>query len=137
MRTSTLFVAAVILACAFVIIGCGRSDRESTVSGQAGAKLTIIAPAPVTITRGGTAEVKMVITRDGIKDPVSISFQELPTGVTVAAADTKIVGLEGTYTLKAADDAQLVANHHAHVKATGTGNISATVDLVITVVEKQ
>ena len=122
---------------ALVIAGCGRGDRESTVTGQAGAKLTIVQPAPVMLTRGGSAQVKIVIVRGEIKDPVAIGFDVLPNGVSVVAPDTKIVGIEGTYTLKAEDDAQLVANHHAHVTAKGPGNISATVDLVMTVQEKQ
>ena len=137
MRVTKIVLAVVGVACAFTMIGCGQSGQESTVTGQGGGQLTIHQPAPVTLTRGATAQVKITIDRNSIKDPVSIAFQDLPVGVSVAPADMKIVGDEGAYTLVAADGAQLVANHHARVTVGGPKGITASVDLVITVQEKQ
>lgn len=129
-------VAILAMVFGFMATGC-EQKQESTVSGQAGKKLTIHQPDAVTIVRGGTAKVKVVVDRQNLEGPVEIAFVNLPVGVTVAAADMKIVGAEGTYDLMATNAAQLVANHRAKVTAIGAGDISASVDLVITVEEKK
>jgi hypothetical protein len=129
-------VAVLTVAFGFMATGCERR-QESTVSGQAGKQLTIHQPGAVTIVRGGTAKVKVVVNRQKLEGPVAITFVDLPVGVTVAAADMKIVGDEGTYDLMATDAAQLVGNHRAKVTAMGAEGISASVDLVITVEEKK
>jgi len=130
----TMFVAIVVAACAITVIGC---KEKSTVTGEGGGQLTIHQPDAVKITRGGSAQVKIAIDRKGIEGPVSITFKDLPVGVTVAVADMKITGNEGTYTLMATDTAQLVANNNALVMATSAKNNSAEVKMIITVEEKK
>jgi hypothetical protein len=65
---------------------------------------------------------------------VTIRFTNLPKGVTVVDSDSKIVGDQGSYTLKAGDSADLVANHAATVTASADpGNISVSQSVVINV----
>jgi hypothetical protein len=128
-------VTVVLAACALVAVGCGE---KSTVTGEAGKALTIHQPAAVTITRGESAKVTIAIDRNGVEGPVSITFTDLPVGVTVEASDMKIIGNnEGVYTLMATKDAQMVANNESHVTATGGKNMSATVKMMVTVEEKK
>lgn len=143
MRGFAVVSVAFVLAVAFSLSGCKREPgSESTVSGQGGAKLTINQPDAVTLMRGGAAKVHVVIERRNVDGPVAIAFQNLPTGVTVVPGDMKIVGTEGDYTLQAAADAQLVAGDRVLLTAsapsvTSTIVTSATVELVVTVKEKQ
>ncbi len=129
MRTLTILAVAAIVALA---AGC----KSSTVENKRGGKLTLIKPGDVTIAQGETAEVKITIKRDNLEGPVSISFEKLPAGVTVADGDKKIVGEEGTYSLKAGESADLVSGHQAQVTAKGPGGIAVTEFLKIAVKAK-
>ena len=138
MRGFAVVSIVFVLAVAFSLSGCKReTGSESTVSGQGGAQLTIHQPDAVTLMRGGAAKVHVIIDRRNVTDPVAITFQNLPTGVTVVPADAKIVDTEGDYTLQAAADAQLVAGDHVLLTASAPSGASATVDLIVTVKEKQ
>ncbi len=50
---------------------------------------------------------------------MTVRFANLPKGVDVVESDSKIVGDEGSYTLRASDEADLVENSSAQVSATG------------------
>jgi hypothetical protein len=75
----------------------------------------------LTIREGSTADVKVSVTREPSSwdDDVNIVFKNLPKGVT-APADAKIskASKDGTFTLKAAGDAETVQNHGVMIEAT-------------------
>ena len=131
MRAIVILTVASMLPLA---MGC---KSESTVVAKTGGKLTLEKPVDVTITRGGQAEVKITIKRENLEGPVSVQFAALPSGVTVADGDKKIVGNEGTYNLKAADTADLGGGHQGQVTAKGPEGVSATETFKIAVKAKE
>ncbi len=116
-----------------VATGC---PKKTTAENTAGQKLTVSEPSNVDIKRGGTAEVKVSITRTNYNEVVKVSIDNLPTGVSVESKDLTIAKDQssGTFTLKAKDDAELVTKE-ATVSVTG-GDLKATSNFKVTVKEK-
>lgn len=132
MRNQMLLVATI---AAFVLAGCSES---TSVVGEGSKKLTLIKPAAVTVHRGGMAKADIQIKRTDLAGEVTIRFTNLPKGVDVVEADSKIVGDKGSYTLRAGDAADLVENHSATVTATaGPGSISVSEPININVRAKE
>jgi hypothetical protein len=114
-------------------LAAGCSD-SATVQGEGASKLTLLEPGAVSLERGGMAKADVRIKRENLTGDVTIRFTNLPKGVTVVDSDSKIVGDQGSYTLKAGDSADLVANHAATVTASADpGNISVSQSVVINV----
>jgi hypothetical protein len=70
-------------------------------------KLTLTAPANVSVKQGETASINVDITRDKFNDPVELKFAGLPEGVSIMESD-RTVSKDATsakLTLKAAADA--------------------------------
>ena len=132
--TMILALLTVALMALLVAMGC---ESESEVRSPAGAKLTLEKPNDVTIERGGTADVDVRIGRENLAGEISVKFGDLPAGVTVVDADKKIVGNEGTYMLRAAADAALVANQQAKVTVTGPSGMGMAETFMITVKERE
>lgn len=130
MKTTTLFLAAV---AAF----CGACGKSATVQGEGGAKLALSKPAAVTLIRGGSAKSDIHIKRTDLPGAVSVVFDKLPRGVSVTDPSNQILGADGTYTLEAAKDADLVENFEAQVTATGPGGLAVTEPMKITVKEQK
>jgi hypothetical protein len=118
---------------ALAFVGC---RKEATVEGKTHEKLTLSVPADVTIKRGGTEKIDLDITRKDLAGDVAIAFSKLPAGVDVIDASNRIVGDEGTYTLRASPTADLVENSVAQVTATGAGGIAVTQSFNVTVKDK-
>ncbi|MCE9638121.1 MAG: hypothetical protein K8T90_20660 [Planctomycetes bacterium] len=133
---NNLIVAAFALTfAASALAGCSKS---STVQSASNGKLTLVKPAAVTIYRGGMTKAAVKIQRADLLGDVSIAFTDLPKGVDVVDSGSKIVGDEGSYTLRAGDDAALVENYSATVTATtGTGGIAVSEPITISVKVKQ
>jgi hypothetical protein len=128
------YIAMAVLSLVLMfIVGC---DRKATVEGQQGKKLTLTKPSSVSIKQGEVADVKISIGRGTIKEPIVVTFEQLPQGVTVVDADKKIVGEEGTYVLKADNSAVLVSDHKAQVTAKGPDGLAVSQPLEINVKEK-
>jgi hypothetical protein len=110
-----------ILIAAMAILG-GAGCEKSTVSAN-GKKLTVVKPADQTIKRGETNEVKIVIKRDDFRDPVSVRFEGLPTGVKVQDESRQIAAEENsaTFTLRAEPDAALTKDQMVYVTVSGPG----------------
>jgi hypothetical protein len=127
---STGFLAGFLL----VLAGCQQSSTQT----DSGKKLTVEKPSNVTIHRGGTQTVKVNIKRNNYTDPVKVSFDDLPEGVKVDSTDMTIAKdkNEGSFTLKAADDAKLVTDKEVKVIAKGDGNLSIDQTFKLTVKEK-
>ena len=119
---------------ALVLAGCGGS---ASVEGEKTSKLTLVKPSSVTVVRGGMAKADIKITRTSLPGDVTIRFTNLPKGVDIVETDSKIVGDQGTYTLRAGDGADLVENYSTSVTASaGPGNISVSESININVKEK-
>lgn len=127
-------ITMLVVAVAALATGCGKS---STVGGESGKKLTLTKPGSATISRGSMTKVVINIKRQDLKGDVTISFDKLPKGVVVADTDLKLIGDEGTFTLKASDTADLVENSVVEVKAEGPEGIAVTETFTITVSEKK
>ena len=120
-----------LLCAAALVAGCA----SSTSKGTGGRELTIVRPASQTLHRGQTNRVAIVVRRENIPSNVTIQFDQLPKGVSVVEADRKVqpgeLGVD--YTLVAANDADLVANHQARVTAKAPDGLSASETLTLTV----
>jgi hypothetical protein len=106
--------------------------------GAAGKKLTIVKPADQTIKRGETNEVKITIKRDAFRDPVTVRFEGLPTGVRVQDESHQIAAEEnsGTFTLKAEPDASLAKDQMVYVTVSGPDGLKTEESFKLTVKEK-
>jgi hypothetical protein len=132
MKNQTLFVAAI---AAIALAGCAKS---ASVEGQSGGKLTLDKPSAMTLHRGGMAKADIKIGRKDLAGDVTVRFTNLPKGVDVVDADSKIVGDRASYTLRAGDSADLVENFAADVTASaGPGNISVSEPMNISVKAKE
>jgi hypothetical protein len=124
--SSTLILAAA----AFGICGCS-SDESAT-----GKKLSLVQLTSQTLRRGETNKIAIVVTRSGFDDEVVIEFVDLPAGVKVIEEGRIPKGDNlRNFTLHADNDAALVANHHAKVKAKGPEGLETSQTFEITVKE--
>ena len=131
MKKTNYFALAI---ASLALAGCAK---DATVEGKTHEKLTLKDPSDVTIERGGTAKIDIDITRKDLQGDVAISFSKLPAGVDVVDVSNKIVGEEGTYTLRASPTADLVEKSVATVTATGPGGIAVTQSFDVTVKDKK
>lgn len=122
MRTFVTFTACALAL--IVVAGC----KQTSVEGPGGKKLTLMKPADQTLTKGTPNQVMITINRDNFRDEVSVSFDNLPQGVTVQDKDKKIANGDSTasFTLLADANAALVQNHEVRVTVTGPDNMKAT-----------
>jgi len=126
------------LAMSIVILGLAAPGCEkTTVKGPEGKKLTLVKPMDTTIERGETRKVSISIARENYSGPVTVKFEGLPAGVTVADGGRQIEGNERTFALVASNNADLVSNHAAEVTISGPDGISATEVFHVTVREKK
>lgn len=128
MRTIALSMTVALL----VAVGC----EGTTVTNQGGdKKLTLMPPSNQTLYQGGTDPIKISIRRDKFTDAVTVTFDQLPSGVDVAENNLKIPsdGSAANFTLRAAADAKLVENHPARVTVTGPDGMTASENFKLSV----
>lgn len=110
--------AALLAACAVLALVSGCNTGKGT--DKAGTKtLKVTTASSQSITQGKTDDVDVSVSRSsGFDEPVTVTFENLPTGVTVQNSDKVISKAESkaTYTLKAADDAKPVTDHEVKVQ---------------------
>ena len=129
-------VAVTALVLAGLLAGCGK-DASTKVEGRTGATLTLKEPGSVSVRRGDFAKVKISIGREGFAAPVRIRFADLPDGVEIVESDTRIVGDDGEFTVRAGRNATLVENQVAQVTAEGPGDTAVTQNFKVTVKEAE
>jgi hypothetical protein len=128
-------IPAVATFAVLVVAGCAKS---ASVEGEAASKLTLVKPGAVTLLRGGMSKADIRIARVALAGEVTIRFTHLPKGVNVVDEGSRIVGDQGSYTLKADADADLVENHAADVTASaGPGAIAVSQPISINVKERE
>ena len=127
---------ALVLTAAVFVGACAKSET-ATIPGEPDRKLTLTQPGKVTLERGGMAKTDIKIKRQALPGDVTVRFNKLPNGVEVVDAGQKIPGDGAAFTLKAGEQADLVANYVASVTAEGPGGIAVTEPFEITVIEKK
>jgi hypothetical protein len=127
---------ALVLAGMGLLAGCGK-EASTQVEGRTGAKLSLKEPGNVSVRRGDFAKVKIAIGREGFAAPVRIRFEGLPEGVEIVETDTRIVGDDGEFTVRAGRNATLVENQVAQVTAEGPGDTAVTQNFKVTVKEAE
>jgi hypothetical protein len=105
-----------------LVVGC----EKSTVEGPGARKITLVKPADQSVQRGSTEKVAIVVARSNFDGPVTIAFDNLPKGVSVADDGGKLEGNERTFVLTASADADLVDRHAVSVTARGPDGMSVT-----------
>lgn len=125
-----------VLAVAALAAGCGKG-ATTTIPAQPEKKLTLEPVSKLVVEQGGMAKADVRLTRQACPGDVSVRFDKLPRGVEVLDSDQKIPGDAAAFTLKAADGADLVANHVAQITASGPGGIAVSEPIEITVTEKK
>lgn len=121
---------------AVLVAGLGACEK-STVSAK-GKKLTLSKPADQTIRRGETNEVKISISRDGFRDPVTIKFEDLPAGVHLQDQTRQILSDDSstTFTLRADPDTALTQDHVVRVTASAPDGLSTSEAFKLSVKDK-
>ena len=126
-----------------LVVGC----QETTTTGPATKttssgkplvkKLTVMEAKSQTIKQGDTDKVTIMINRDNFDDPVTISLNDLPAGVTVIGHEMTIPAGSSSLTveLKANPDAA-VGDHMVQVAAKAPGLDENVQSFKLTVKEK-
>jgi hypothetical protein len=153
MRIMTIGIAIVAL---MLVSGCndtGQSGEKSSTAQTKEKSLTFVAPAAVSLARGGTADLTIKLERKNFTDEVTVKFDNLPKGVHVVGAAglnvnagpvhidlgheaPPIAGDGAVYTLKADADAPLVRDSEMQLIARGPDGKNVTTSLKVTVIEK-
>jgi len=126
-------VLAPLVLAALVFTGC--NTQSSTSKGKDGQELKLSTPKSVKVAQDGTAEFKVSITRTKFDEPVDITFDKLPTGVTVEPGATSKIDkgvTDRTYTLKATDKAEKAKATFKVSAKHGSMEDSHNVDIEIT-----
>lgn len=130
-------VTAVVAACAVLALVSGCNTGKGT--DKAGTKtLKVTVASSQSMTQGKTDDVDVSVTRSsGFDEPVTVTFENLPAGITVQNSDKVIAKGESkaTYTLKAADDAKAENDHEVKVKAK-SADVTADTSFKLTVKAK-
>ena len=120
MKTLSKVAVLMFLACG---VGCERSTAEA----PGGKRLTLFQPARQALKQGETNDIAVMIHRENFEGDVRVAFDNLPRGVTVLALRPISAGKDReVYTLHAAPDAGLVANHMARVTVEGPDGLKAS-----------
>ena len=104
MKRAVMSLAAFVAVGLFAVTGCQKTTSE----GPGGKTLSVDKPSDVTIKAGDKKDVKISIKRNGFKEPVSVTFEDLPKGVTLVDEGKKIGADEtsGTFRFNADPDAK-------------------------------
>jgi len=123
----------VLLALVLGFMGC----QQSATTEANNKKLTLEKPSDVTLKPGDTSQETVSIKRSGFRDPVTVTFENLPAGVTVQDMDQKIAAEASSakFTLKAASDAKPTANQEARV-IVKSGELKASEPFKVTIKDK-
>lgn len=139
MRFRWLPALAMIAAAALFTGASSGCKKQNTVEDTAGNKLTLSVPRSVSLAPGDQEKVKIAVERsEGWNEPVKVTVENLPAGVTVVDKDVQIDrgDHDVEITLQADAKANAVKNHAVSVKA-GAGTISTTEKIEVTIEEKE
>jgi hypothetical protein len=138
MRTLSAFVAVAL----FALVGCsgdkGKTGETGKVKGEGGKELTVTPPDNTTIKQGDPKQVTVKIKRTKFEDPVMVTLDDLPKGVSAEEKEGKIEKdkTEFTFTLKADKEAKPEKGQVVKVTAKGPG-MEQTVTFKLDIEEKK
>lgn len=128
MRQRLEFAAALSLLVG-VVTGC-----EKTTAGAAdGRQLSVMKPSNVTLKRGESGEVIVNIERKNFRDPVMVSFSQLPTGVEVNDKDKQIPAeaTSASFTLKAGAQVVPVTDHRVEIGSCDVALLAKVISIIM------
>lgn len=98
---SFIVVAAVVVGLA----GC--TGETGTVKGKDKKEFSLTTPTDTTIKQGETKEITVSVNRKNFDEDIDLTFDDLPSGVTIKEGDKKVAkaNSKATFNLVAADDA--------------------------------
>ena len=114
-------------------IGCGGGDDGG--NGPTGSISVTASPTSLTLDPGATGTVTVTLVRGGgFADPVNVTIEGLPTGITATAVPAQLTG-QTTQVVVTVNVASTVAagSYTATVRASATGVGSATTTYTVTV----
>ena len=129
MRAHTLLPA--VAAILFAAAAC----NSTTVRGPEGEAVTATAPSALTIHRGDSIPLKVALDRDKFEGPVTVSISQLPKGVETDHVTQTVDTSSATFSLKASNNADLVANQAVNVTVDAMDGRRLTQYVAITVAE--
>jgi cytoskeletal protein RodZ len=129
MRAHTLLSVAV--AALLTAAAC----HQTTVRGPNDEAVTASAPSSLTIHRGDSIPLKVSLDRDNYEGPVTVSISQLPKGVETDPSTQTVDTTSATFSLKASQDAELVANQAVNVTVDAMDGRRATQYVALTVAE--
>jgi len=117
------FGVSCVLTVALLSGGAGCKGEKKSSEGAKGEKLTVQAPADISMKQGETKEFTVNITREKFNDPVDLKFNGLPDGVTIMEDNMKVSkdATSAKFNLKASDSAKVADDQVVTVSASGGG----------------
>lgn len=129
MNRSGIFLAAAALLTA----ACAN-----TVRGPDGERLTLVQPADQVMEQGETNKIAVTVTRVNFDGDIPISFDGLPSGVSIVEDDLKVPQGENlrSFTLHAKPDADVGVTEEVWVRAEGPNGMATSQAFTLTVKKK-
>lgn len=130
MRWHRLTTMLVVLVGSAALAACTSDENKK------GMKLSLLTVANQTLKRGETNKIAITVTRSNFEGAIDVDFRNLPSGVKVVDAG-EILADDNvrSFTLHAANDADLVEGHRAEVVVSGPGGLETSQNFEITVKE--
>jgi hypothetical protein len=129
MRTA---IVAATMACLLAATAC----KSTTVHGPYGESVTATTPASVVVRRGESVPLEVGIDRDRFSGPVTVTITQLPKGVEADRAKQTVETASAVFSLKAANNADLVANQQVGVTVSAMDGQQAKHYVALTVTDR-
>jgi ABC-type oligopeptide transport system substrate-binding subunit len=135
MKKLVALALVAVSATAMLAAGCGGQKSSAQVGDK---KLTITGPRDTSVTQGDLVEIKVSISRENFNDPVEITFDSLPEGVSLQEESRTIAKDQNstTFNLKADAKAATVKEDVVKVSASGGGVTAGPVEFKLDVKAK-
>jgi hypothetical protein len=109
--------------------------KQTTVRGPEGEAVTATAPSSLTIHRGDSIPLTVALDREKFEGPVTVSISQLPKGVETDQVTQTVDTSSATFSLKASNNADLVANQAVNVTVDAMDGRRLTQYVALTVAE--
>jgi len=109
--------------------------KQTTVRGPNDEAVTATAPSSLTIHRGDSIPLTVSLDRQKFEGPVTVSISQLPKGVETDHVTQTVDTSSATFSLKASNNADLVANQAVNVTVDAMDGRRLTQYVAITVAE--
>jgi len=126
-------VSLAVAASLFALLGTTMScSKEAAASGPANTRLALSKPSDQTMSQGESNKVLVSVDRTGFAEPVTVSFSNLPQGVSVDGNSIPSGDSKKDFVLVASPTASVVERQIVTVTAKGAGiSTSQTFELTV------